>query len=43
MIYKDYEIDLTTFKGLITVVWDGDEIVFRTVEEAKEFIDSIER
>ena len=41
MIYKDYEIDTTTFNGLITVCFEGDEISFNSVEEAKAFIDSI--
>ena len=42
MIYKGYEIDLTTFKGLITVCFCGDEVTFKTIEEAKAFIDGQE-
>lgn len=43
MFYKDYEIDTTTFKGIVTVEFMGDEIAFNTVEEAKEFIDEMVR
>ena len=39
--YKDYEIDTTTFPGLITVLIDGDELVFDDVQQAKDFIDTI--
>ena len=38
MDYKGYEIDTKTF-GLITVCYEGDEIVFNSVEQAKAFID----
>lgn len=40
-IYKGYEIDTTTFSGLITVFIDGDELAFDTVQQAKDFIDTI--
>ena len=40
-IYKGYEIDTNTFPGMITVFFDGDEIAFESIEEAKEFIDSV--
>lgn len=42
-MYKGYEIDTTTFKNLITVLYRGDEVVFDTVDAAREFIDSITR
>ena len=38
--YKGYEIDMTMYR-FITVFYNGDDCVFRTVEEAKEFIDTI--
>lgn len=38
--YRDYEIDCTSYK-YITVYYMGDDVMFRTVEEAKEFIDTI--
>jgi len=41
MLYKGYEIDTTTFKNLITVLYCGDEVVFDTVDAAREFIDNI--
>lgn len=39
--YKGYEIDTTTFENMITVFFEGDEIVFTSEKEAKEFIDEI--
>lgn len=39
--YKDYIIDTETFPGLITVCFEGDELVFKTIEAAKQFIDSL--
>lgn len=41
MTYKGYEIDSTTFEGLITVLFEGDEIAFGSIEEAKAFIDEV--
>ena len=43
MMYKGYEIDTVTFKGLVTVCFEGDEVVFHSVDEAKQFIDELER
>lgn len=40
MEYKDYYIDDSMY-GLITVQYCGDDVVFRSVEEAKKFIDEI--
>lgn len=40
MEYKDYYIDDSMY-GLITVQYCGDDVVFRSVEEAKQFIDEI--
>lgn len=37
MNYKGYEIELESFG--CSVFYEGDEIVFATEEEAKEFID----
>lgn len=42
MIYKDYEIDITTYKNLITVFFEGEDLVFDTLEAAQAFIDDIE-
>jgi predicted transcriptional regulator YheO len=39
--YKDYEIDTISYPGIITVFFEGDEIVFHSIEDAKQFIDSI--
>lgn len=41
MEYKDFYIDDTFIEGLYTVVYCGDEVVFDTLEEAKQFIDEI--
>ena len=41
MLYKGYEIDTTTYKNLITVLYCGDEVVFDTVDAAQQFIDNI--
>lgn len=41
MEYKGYEIDITTFLGIVTVLYAGDEVVFDRVEEAKRFIDDL--
>lgn len=40
MSYKGYDIDTTTYR-FITVQVMGDDLVFDTVEKAKEYIDSI--
>lgn len=41
-VYKGYDIYFNLFNlGEISVQYCGDEIVFNTVEEAKEFIDEI--
>jgi len=40
MIYKGYEIDTTMYR-FITVFYMGDDLVFHSIEEAKEFIDKI--
>lgn len=40
IFYRNYEIDTTSYK-YITVYYMGDDVMFRTVEEAKEFIDTI--
>ena len=40
MEYKDYYIDTTTY-NFITVEYCGDDLVFDSIEEAKQFIDSI--
>lgn len=42
MTYKDYEIDTTTYKNLITVFFEGEDLVFDTIEAAQAFIDDIE-
>ena len=40
--YKGYVIDnKVTYENLITVqIWNGDDIIFESVEEAKRFIDN---
>lgn len=42
MTYKGHDIDTTTFPGLITVCYLGDEVTFDSIDAAKEFIDAIE-
>lgn len=42
MEYKGYTIDTSVYGNLITVFYDGDDLVFNTVQEAKEFIDSLD-
>ena len=42
MFYKDYYIDTTTY-NFITVEFMGDDIVFDSIEEAKDFIDEMVR
>ena len=40
--YKGYGIDVgLTYEGMISVQYCGDDLFFKTVEDAKEFIDSI--
>lgn len=40
--YKDYVIDNgLVYENLITVFYNGDDLVFKSVEDAKEFIDEI--
>lgn len=40
--YKGYYITIGFYaNGDVTVQYDGDDIYFHTVEEAKEFIDEI--
>lgn len=41
MKYKGYYIDRNIMQGKFTVLYSGDEIVFSTMKEAIEFIDSI--
>lgn len=44
IMYKGYAIDFGGVYGLdnfITVQYCGDDVVFNTVEEAREFIDEI--
>lgn len=42
MIYKGYTIEKSIFRGAnYTVFYNGDEILFNTIEEAKAFIDEI--
>ncbi len=41
MMYRDYEIDADMIPGMFTVCYCGDEVVFDTVDEAKQFIDEI--
>ena len=40
MNYKGFEIDTTTY-SMVSVFYDGDDVLFETVKEAKAFIDSI--
>ena len=40
-MYKGYEIDTNMIPGMFTVFFEGDEVVFDSEAEAKEFIDSI--
>ena len=42
MDYKGYTIDTSVYGNLITVFYEGNDLVFNTVQEAKEFIDSLE-
>lgn len=42
MIYKDFEIDTTTYMNLITVFFEGEDLVFDTIEAAQAFIDDME-
>lgn len=39
MIYRDYEID--SMFGYYTVFYEGDEVAFSRLEDAKNFIDSL--
>ena len=41
MFYKGYEIFTYMILDYYTVIYAGDEVVFETIEEAKEFIDEI--
>lgn len=41
--YKEYEIETSLFKGKTTVTYEGDELVFDTINEAKAFIDSVSK
>lgn len=42
MIYKGYDIDTDFYSEFgCTVQYCGDDIIFDTVEEAKQFIDEI--
>lgn len=41
MIYKNYLIDGGMVRGYYTVLYRGDEIVFRTIAGAIKFIDEI--
>lgn len=41
MEYRDYEIEIDDF-GLV-VTYCGDEVIFKTVNEAKAFIDEIHK
>lgn len=40
IIYKGYEIDTTTY-NCISVFVAGDDFIFNSIDEAKQFIDSI--
>ena len=40
-LYKGMEIDTTTYPNLITVFYCGDDLVFDSIAEAKNFIDEI--
>ena len=40
MEYKGFYIDDCMY-GMITVQYCGDDVVFRTVDEAKQFIDEV--
>jgi hypothetical protein len=40
--YKGYVIDNgLVYENLITVFYNGDDLIFKSVEDAKEFIDEI--
>lgn len=40
--YKGYGIDVDlTYEGIISVQYAGDDYIFETVEDAKQFIDEI--
>ena len=41
MLYKDYEIEESYCSTGYMVHYCGDDIIFKTVEEAKNFIDEI--
>jgi len=41
-LYKGYEIYFDSYLGGYTVYFAGDDLFFVTVNEAKNFIDSIE-
>lgn len=44
VIYKGYEIDNGgMIPNMATVFYDGDEFVFACVEQAMDFIDSLEK
>ena len=41
--YKEYIIEQNFYnKNEYTVYYDGEDIIFNTLEEAKQFIDSLE-
>lgn len=40
MNYKGIEIDTTTYE-MVSVFYEGDDVMFETVDEAKAFIDGI--
>lgn len=40
MDYRGFEIDTTTY-GMVSVFFEGDDVMFDTVDEAKAFIDEV--
>lgn len=42
LIYKGYEIDRNLLEGKFSVLYQGDEVVFKTMKEAIEFINEVE-
>ena len=39
--YRGYDIDARTYPGMYSVQYDGDDVMFRTEGEARDFIDSL--
>ena len=40
--YRGYELDSSTFPGVITVYICGDEVAFKNADDARAFIDEME-